>query len=729
MTKLAHWSATPEEDVAKTAQDVYRAISRILGAPEPPRAQREALLALGAALPPGLTEAASSERGDPPGVARALADALSLVDRRLAIADEAAHARDRLGVTRTIATAIAAGAIDLDTLAAELSAVLSAEVRVFARDAPSSDPLVRWARALGRSLAYDQARPAELAIRAPRPDERDTETRAALVALGATLGLVIASDQPSRFDTKDLRAAEGWVALLEQALAARAASDPLPSLAASILGTLELGVAVLGPRAEPLLVNRAAAHLLAARPRELIARAGALPPLITAATDHAEGLLIRENGKPVAVSVHRAPLAHHAELVTITPLTHTRHELAQWRFLAAHDPLTGLLNRHGLAHALAGLVGQRVAVLYLDLDHFKAHNDRYGHLAGDRIVIALARRIGLAVTSEDLVARIGGDEFVVVHPVAHALDLRRYATRLRAQLVTMPVTVSGRQLGLSISVGAALETVVPDLDRLVAGADQAMYVAKRTGSKVEVFTARLARATPSGLLESDAFDALRTRDQRAIIPRATILEDLATQTPRGAELTLAWARTRPASPRAIARERHLGAAYNELLLEALAGDAPTREFVAIAPVRPDPRLVARIERLATRPDGARVVLIIEADELVEPSWFDDAARASRAAHAAGLRVAVRWNFRVGGEIAQLARIRPDMAWLELTRDPRDSVRFLEGMCRLATTLGMQVVLANRPARPRIERARLLELLPGALIVRHDAGQQAWRRPG
>jgi len=711
--------------VAKTAQDVYRAISRILGASTPPHAQREELLALCATLPHELAETPRGA-GDEPGASRALADALALVDRRLALVESVARAREALAVTRAIATAIAGGIVDSDTLAGRVSEVLSAEARIFARDAPSTDPLVRWAAGLGRSVAYDQAHAAQPPIPRPQPDERGIETASAVVALGAAFGLVVASDQPGRFGPDHLRHAEGWIVLLERGLLPRIAPDPPPSLAASILAALDLGVAVLGARAKPLLVNRAAAHLLAARPSELIARTGALPPLVTGTRDHAEGLLIRENGKPVAVSVQRSPLPHHAELVTITPLTHARHEIAQWRFLAAHDPLTGLLNRNGLERALSGLAGERVAVLYLDLDHFKAHNDRYGHLAGDRIIVALARRIGLTVTSEDLVARIGGDEFVVVHPVARTLDLRRFASRFRAQLVALPVTVGGRQLGLSVSVGAALETVVPELDHVLAGADHAMYVAKRTGSKVEVFTPRLARPTSRSLLESDAFDALRTRDRKAVIPQVVTLVDLATEEPRGAELTLAWTRPRPVGPRTIARERHLASSYNDLLLDALVEHTAARELVAIAPVRPDQRLVARIERLAKRPDGAQVVLIIEADELAEPSWFDGAARASRAARAAGLTVAVRWNFRLGGEIAQLARIRPTIAWLELTRYPRGSTPFLEGMCHLATTLGMRVVLAQRPLRPRIERARLLELLPDALVAQPGAHTQGWQ---
>ena len=163
-------------------------------------------------------------------------------------------------------------------------------------------------------------------------------------------------------------------------------------------------------------------------------------------------------------------------------------EQAKLAHQALHDPLTNLPNRllfsDRLAHAVAASRrrGQRVAVLFLDLDFFKAVNDGAGHLIGDRVLVAVAERLLATVRSADTVARLGGDEFVVL---AEDLDdgpgaARELAERI-AQAMREPVQVDGHELLVTVSIGMARADGDSDPKVVLAHADAAMYEATRRG--------------------------------------------------------------------------------------------------------------------------------------------------------------------------------------------------------------------------------------------------------
>jgi diguanylate cyclase (GGDEF)-like protein len=157
---------------------------------------------------------------------------------------------------------------------------------------------------------------------------------------------------------------------------------------------------------------------------------------------------------------------------------------------AHHDPLTGLANRRQLEEAITALlrgpgpssaVGDRAMVLLLlDLNGFKAINDRLGHGAGDEVLRVVADRLRGSIRGSDLVARLGGDEFVVLSrhqlTAAGALDL---AARVLAA-VSGPATVDGQYIEVMAIVGVAMATAdVPDCAELLRRADVAMYEAQR----------------------------------------------------------------------------------------------------------------------------------------------------------------------------------------------------------------------------------------------------------
>lgn len=167
-------------------------------------------------------------------------------------------------------------------------------------------------------------------------------------------------------------------------------------------------------------------------------------------------------------------------------------ELAQYskqqQELALHDPLTGLPNRRLLEDRIEHTLQQsarnrgKSAILYLDLDGFKAINDTYGHGYGDDILKMVAARLVGASRKEDTVARIGGDEFVIVlGNLAGKGDAREPAAKL-IEVISEPYFINDLTLRLSTSIGIA---IYPDdassVESLLGTADTALYEAKRAG--------------------------------------------------------------------------------------------------------------------------------------------------------------------------------------------------------------------------------------------------------
>ena len=222
---------------------------------------------------------------------------------------------------------------------------------------------------------------------------------------------------------------------------------------------------------------------------------------------------------------------------------------AELTFSANHDPLTGLANRTMLvdeadrALAAGQRSGSTTALLMVDLDHFKNINDALGHSVGDQLLRAVARRIAASVRSVDLVARHGGDEFVVL---LRDLDDPTHALRLAERLVAesrAPVTIAGTELYATASVGIA--SAVPGVDPvrgavdLIREADTAMYAAKLAGrDRVAQFTDDLRRTVDDRMhLESDLRHAL-TREELAVWYQPEI--DLHDGTVRAVEALLRW---------------------------------------------------------------------------------------------------------------------------------------------------------------------------------------------
>ena len=156
---------------------------------------------------------------------------------------------------------------------------------------------------------------------------------------------------------------------------------------------------------------------------------------------------------------------------------------AELRNLAVTDTLTGVWNRrHGTELLTADLSarrpGQALSLLMLDIDHFKTINDTFGHQAGDHVLIEIASRLRRSLRGSDMVARWGGEEFVVLLRDCALPDALRLAEDIRAAIAELPFGAMG---SLTVSVGVAEARAGEDLTTWLERADQALYRAKRSG--------------------------------------------------------------------------------------------------------------------------------------------------------------------------------------------------------------------------------------------------------
>ena len=167
--------------------------------------------------------------------------------------------------------------------------------------------------------------------------------------------------------------------------------------------------------------------------------------------------------------------------VDVTEQRRNQEHLLQ---LATTDPLTGLVNRttfrQTLEIALDPKEGQGAALLFCDLDGFKAVNDSLGHAAGDELLIAVSKRLRRQVRQLDVVARLGGDEFVVLCPALDEISAHRLADRVR-RTVTEPYALSAGSAAIGVSVGVAVAVAGAEPETVLAQADAEMYRVKQRG--------------------------------------------------------------------------------------------------------------------------------------------------------------------------------------------------------------------------------------------------------
>ncbi|RYE84182.1 MAG: EAL domain-containing protein, partial [Hyphomicrobiales bacterium] len=187
------------------------------------------------------------------------------------------------------------------------------------------------------------------------------------------------------------------------------------------------------------------------------------------------------------ISLHHHPMPDGGWVSTHEDVTEQRANEARVRHLARHDALTDLPNRVYFRDEMERLEArirrnETVAVLCLDLDHFKAVNDTLGHGVGDQVLQAVARRLRDAARETDLVVRLGGDEFAfLIHPLDHPRGAAAVAERV-IKSIARPIMVEGHQVMIGTSIGIAVAPSDGDnAEALLKNADMALYRAKGEG--------------------------------------------------------------------------------------------------------------------------------------------------------------------------------------------------------------------------------------------------------
>lgn len=342
-------------------------------------------------------------------------------------------------------------------------------------------------------------------------------------------------------------------------------------------------------------VNRSLLALIKRTPGEVIGRPFSalladgeiIRPGAAEETGATQARLLRHDGTALPVELHRHTMSFAdgpRDVIAIRDLRERAEAEAHIRFLAHHDPLTGLLNRSSLQSRLlaeieaARALEGRFAVLCLDLDRFKEVNDTYGHPAGDELLRLVANRLRSLLRTSDAVYRNGGDEFVVVQAGVADASAVEVLSRRVIEALSAPYAIGGRYLTIGVSIGISLfPQDGSDPVELLKSADIALYRAKADGrGRAVPFNHSLAaELRRRRLIEADLREAIN-RDELALVYQEQV--DPRTGQPIGYEALLRWRSPRvgsiaPATFIPIAEESGLIIPMGEWVLRTACREA------------------------------------------------------------------------------------------------------------------------------------------------------------
>jgi diguanylate cyclase (GGDEF)-like protein len=410
--------------------------------------------------------------------------------------------------------------------------------------------------------------------------------------------------------------------------------------------------------------------------------------------------------------------------VTSDALSRLRLTEAMTR-LASHDVLTDLPNRALLlertksAQRRALALGGRVAVLFCDLDGFKPVNDRFGHAAGDAVLVEVAQRLATNVRRGDTVARVGGDEFAVLLEDVHADDVDSTCGRLLTAVRT-GVVIADHHMPLSLSIGAALGDDTTATEELLQRADLAMYQAKALGkNRYVTYDQQLGESQAERLDLLEALRAAVADDDLTVAYQH--ITNVTTGRVTGVEALARWSRNgglvAPDAFIRLAEDSGLIVPLGLRILEMVAVDAPILQSAAGGPFEVglnisaqqlrDPAFVAQVTGAMEQMPG--ITLILEVTERCVVT--DDATTKDAMARlvAAGAIFAID-DFGVGfSSLSYLKHLPVKILKTDATlssdidHDER-SCRLLRSVVAMGDALGLDVIVEG------IERASQLQHL-------------------
>lgn len=395
----------------------------------------------------------------------------------------------------------------------------------------------------------------------------------------------------------------------------------------------------------------------------------------------------------------------------VSDVTDVYEAEAQIRYLAHFDSLTGLANREQLGTELDKSLSRLkredkpFGILCVDLDRFKIINDAHGHPVGDAVLKACADRMLACLTSEDVAARVGGDEFIVLHNSCQSAEcVQEIAEELIGKL-TAPISVAGLTLQISASIGIAYcQDDAGDAATLVRNADLALYRAKKSGrSRACIFDQSMDdEASARRLLEAGLHEAISNGEFQL---RFQPIVDSKTREATGFEALLRWDHpTRglisPDEFINIAEQSGMIAPIGEWVIREALGEAarwPDEQGISInlSPLQiKSPKLLPTVvNALATSGvDPRRLEFEITESVLLDPS--EDALKTLRDLHDLGVRISLD-DFGTGySSLSYLSafpfdKIKIDKSFVQSIDDSEECRAIVRAVAGLAQSLGMR----------------------------------------
>jgi diguanylate cyclase (GGDEF)-like protein len=199
---------------------------------------------------------------------------------------------------------------------------------------------------------------------------------------------------------------------------------------------------------------------------------------------HALGLLLNPLARDLAIGCGIAFIVSFALTMLCSlymgyAVIHLARTRLEFRQMSRTDMLSGLLNRRAFIEDLSQV--ERGHLLIIDIDRFKQINDRYGHLAGDDVIVSVAEMLKEVADAPHLVARIGGEEFAILFRDAEFADVVSLAERLRRTVANRQIETVHHTISVTVSGGLADITPIRDFSAVYAAADRALYIAKSAG--------------------------------------------------------------------------------------------------------------------------------------------------------------------------------------------------------------------------------------------------------
>jgi len=387
------------------------------------------------------------------------------------------------------------------------------------------------------------------------------------------------------------------------------------------------------------------------------------------------------------------------------------------QYLATHDGLTGLHNRAMFSQLLnieiesARRYERKFAVLFIDLDRFKAINDTLGHQAGDALLKEISGRLTASVRAGDVVGRLGGDEFVVIVQEVNEIGQVAAVARKILSAAIKPVTIAGQECRVTASVGIAMYPAdAQDEQSLMKNADLAMYFAKEEGkNNYQFYSQNIRSQSPQKMVLESSLRGAMERNEFTLHYQAKL--DLKSEKITGAEALLRWnspelGAVPPVQFIPVAEETGLIVPLGKWVLQSAcrqnmdwqrAGLPPVCMAVNLSPRQfSGPGLVADIAAALSKTGMAPQLLEIEVTESMVMCNADRAVKVLGAIKALGVRLALD-DFGAGySSLANLERfpidtLKVDRSFIREVVNNNDERAITEAVIALGRRLSLNVV--------------------------------------